>query len=188
MTNDRYAAPDLRGKVAVVTGASRGAGRGIALELGVAGATVYVTARSTREKPAGSYGQILALSGLDAVPGTIEDTADQKSIDIPALLDAPKAAPAPAFRDEVVPIDRPGRRALGLTITGLGAVGLGFGAWFGIRALDAKSKSDDECLSGCTTAGADLSRDAVRYGNISTVTFATGLVGVAVGAYLVSLI
>ncbi len=32
----------LRGKVAVVTGASRGAGRGIALALGEAGATVYV--------------------------------------------------------------------------------------------------------------------------------------------------
>ena len=32
--------------VALVTGASRGAGRGIALELGAAGATVYLTGRS----------------------------------------------------------------------------------------------------------------------------------------------
>ena len=38
----------LHGKVAVVTGASRNAGRGIALELGEAGATVYVTGRSVR--------------------------------------------------------------------------------------------------------------------------------------------
>lgn len=36
----------LQGKIAVVTGASRGAGRGIAFELGSAGATVYVTGRS----------------------------------------------------------------------------------------------------------------------------------------------
>jgi dehydrogenase/reductase SDR family member 1 len=39
----------LAGKVAIVTGASRGIGKGCALELGAAGATVYVTARSTSE-------------------------------------------------------------------------------------------------------------------------------------------
>ena len=38
----------LRGKVAVVAGATRGAGRGIACMLGEAGATVYCTGRSTR--------------------------------------------------------------------------------------------------------------------------------------------
>ena len=38
----------LQGKVALVAGATRGAGRGIAVELGVAGATVYCTGRSTR--------------------------------------------------------------------------------------------------------------------------------------------
>jgi NAD(P)-dependent dehydrogenase (short-subunit alcohol dehydrogenase family) len=50
--------------VALVTGASRGAGRGIALELGSAGATVYVTGRST------GSGET-----TDHVPGTIDDTA-----------------------------------------------------------------------------------------------------------------
>ncbi|MBS3650065.1 SDR family oxidoreductase [Pseudaminobacter sp. 19-2017] len=39
----------LRGKVALVAGATRGAGRGIAIELGAAGATVYVTGRTTRQ-------------------------------------------------------------------------------------------------------------------------------------------
>lgn len=43
-----WPAPDLRGRVAVVTGASRGVGRGVALVLGECGATVYVTGRSTR--------------------------------------------------------------------------------------------------------------------------------------------
>ena len=56
----------LKGKIAVVTGASRGAGRGIALVLGDAGATVYVTGRSVRES-----------SSRPELPGTtIEDTAE----------------------------------------------------------------------------------------------------------------
>ncbi|MDQ0570806.1 NAD(P)-dependent dehydrogenase (short-subunit alcohol dehydrogenase family) [Variovorax paradoxus] len=67
----------LKGRVAVVTGASRGAGRGIAVELGAAGATVYVTGRSTRERPADTYGQLLALSELEALPGSIDETADE---------------------------------------------------------------------------------------------------------------
>ena len=40
----------LTGKVALVAGGTRGAGRGIAVELGAAGATVYVTGRTTRQQ------------------------------------------------------------------------------------------------------------------------------------------
>src|SRR6266542_6281817 len=40
----------LKGKVALVAGATRGAGRGIAVQLGAAGATVYVTGRTTRSE------------------------------------------------------------------------------------------------------------------------------------------
>ena len=56
----------LNGRVALVAGATRGAGRGIAIELGAAGATVYVTGRSTRA----------GRSEMDR-PETIEDTAEQ---------------------------------------------------------------------------------------------------------------
>jgi NAD(P)-dependent dehydrogenase (short-subunit alcohol dehydrogenase family) len=45
--SDQWAPPNLKGKVTVVTGASRGAGRGIAAVLGQSRATVYVTGRST---------------------------------------------------------------------------------------------------------------------------------------------
>jgi NAD(P)-dependent dehydrogenase (short-subunit alcohol dehydrogenase family) len=55
----------LHGKVALVTGASRGAGRGIAVALGEAGATVYCTGRTTRT----------ARSEMGR-PETIEDTAE----------------------------------------------------------------------------------------------------------------
>jgi NAD(P)-dependent dehydrogenase (short-subunit alcohol dehydrogenase family) len=54
----------LNNVVALVTGASRGAGRGIALELGAAGAIVYVTGRSVEGGPT-----------TDNVPGTIDDCA-----------------------------------------------------------------------------------------------------------------
>jgi NAD(P)-dependent dehydrogenase (short-subunit alcohol dehydrogenase family) len=56
----------LGGKVALVTGASRGAGKGIALVLGEEGAIVYVTGRSTRGKP--------TTLGRD---GTVDDTAEE---------------------------------------------------------------------------------------------------------------
>jgi NAD(P)-dependent dehydrogenase (short-subunit alcohol dehydrogenase family) len=54
----------LRGRVCVVTGASRGIGKGIALALGEAGATVYVTGRSD------------AGGATEGLPGTVQETAD----------------------------------------------------------------------------------------------------------------
>lgn len=55
---------DSNDLIALVTGASRGAGRGIALELAAEGATVYVTGRSVAGGPT-----------TDNVPGTIDETA-----------------------------------------------------------------------------------------------------------------
>lgn len=52
-----------RRRIVVVTGASRGAGKGIALALGATGATVYVTGRTRRE-------------GDADLPGTVQATAD----------------------------------------------------------------------------------------------------------------
>ena len=56
----------LSGSVAIVTGASRGIGKGIALSLGEAGATVYVTGRTEHESEAAV-----------PLPGTIHETADE---------------------------------------------------------------------------------------------------------------
>ena len=54
----------LDGKVAVVSGASRGIGKGCALELGAAGARVYVTGRTLRD-------------GGSRLPGSLEATCDE---------------------------------------------------------------------------------------------------------------
>jgi len=58
-------AKPLSGKIALVAGATRAAGRGIAVELGAAGATVYCTGRTTRAR----------RSEMDR-PETIEETAE----------------------------------------------------------------------------------------------------------------
>jgi NAD(P)-dependent dehydrogenase (short-subunit alcohol dehydrogenase family) len=55
----------LEGRVALVAGGTRGAGRGISVELGAAGATVYVTGRTTR----GDQSEYRR-------PETIEETAE----------------------------------------------------------------------------------------------------------------
>lgn len=55
----------LRGRVAVVTGATRGLGRAVAATLGEAGATVYVTGRST------------GAHRTERLPGTVEETAEE---------------------------------------------------------------------------------------------------------------
>ena len=52
--------PSLGGKVALVAGGTRGAGRGIAVELGAAGATVYITGRTTRGQTS-EYGRPEAI-------------------------------------------------------------------------------------------------------------------------------
>ncbi|MFE5794486.1 SDR family oxidoreductase [Streptomyces sp. NPDC056503] len=56
----------LHGRICLVAGATRGAGRAIAVQLGAAGATVYVTGRTTREK----------LSEVGRASETIEETAE----------------------------------------------------------------------------------------------------------------
>jgi dehydrogenase/reductase SDR family protein 1 len=58
--------PDLRGAIAIVTGASRGVGKGIALGLAEAGATIYITGRTTASDAA-----------PEGLPGTIDQTADE---------------------------------------------------------------------------------------------------------------
>ncbi|MCM2391085.1 SDR family oxidoreductase [Streptomyces albipurpureus] len=69
MTTQHTAAagePSLSGRIALVAGATRGAGRAIAVQLGALGATVYVTGRTTRER----------VSELGRATETIEETGE----------------------------------------------------------------------------------------------------------------
>ncbi|KAL9184368.1 hypothetical protein ACHAXT_002454 [Thalassiosira profunda] len=71
---DTYTVPNLGGRVAVVTGASRGIGKGIALELGRAGMTVYVASRSSRSTGFISSERDLGEANRDC---TVESTCDE---------------------------------------------------------------------------------------------------------------
>ncbi|MDQ1551919.1 MAG: hypothetical protein QOD50_1341 [Actinomycetota bacterium] len=78
---------DLSKRVALVMGASRGVGRGIAIGLGEAGATVYVVGRTVEEG-----------SSASTLPGTVHSTAGA----VTAAGGLGIAVPADASRDEEV--------------------------------------------------------------------------------------
>src|SRR5467141_413950 len=79
-----YTPPNMRGTVALVAGASRGAGRGIAVALGEAGATVYCTGRSSRATRNSTRSASMRLE-------TVEETAERVTLrgglGIPAVVD-----------------------------------------------------------------------------------------------------
>jgi len=86
----------LKGKIAVVAGASRGCGRGIALALGEQAATVYVTGRTIRGGP----------PPVDGISGTIEETAEEVirrgGIGIPVQVDHTSASQCKTLFDRVL--------------------------------------------------------------------------------------
>ena len=86
----------LRGRVAVVAGATRGAGRGIAAALGEAGATVLCSGRSSRTR---------ALRSDYDRPETIEETAELVTslggVGIPFVVDHLDPAQVARFAERI---------------------------------------------------------------------------------------
>lgn len=85
----------LAGKVAVVTGATRGCGRGIAVELGAAGATVYVTGRTTR-------GHQSPMGRKETIEETAELVSAAGGVGIPVQCDFSVVSDVDALRDRVL--------------------------------------------------------------------------------------
>ena len=75
--------PSLTGRVALVTGASRGIGRGIALQLGEAGATVYITGRKASDLNK-TCDEVKARGAPDAIAVVMDHAKDD---DVEGLFD-----------------------------------------------------------------------------------------------------
>jgi hypothetical protein len=106
----------------------------------------------------------------------------------PPVTSAPPAQPAETASSAPLspPPPHPARRnSAGYVIGGLGAVALGVGGFFGLRAIQKRKDSDAGCPAGECSAGAwstyEDARSAARYANVG---LGVGLVGLGVGAFL----
>ena len=143
--------------------------------------------------------------GLKAWSKTVQiaPVSDHQSVEIPPLEpEAPPpvpsaTTPAPVVRQQPAPFVRPQRegdgepipedssRFIGYASGGVGLVALGVGAYFGMRAITLKNRSDEVCQGDVCTEqrGEDDFEDAKRAARISTISVGIGLVGVGVGTY-----
>jgi hypothetical protein len=97
----------------------------------------------------------------------------------------PTSAAQPPPPRAVVAGSRGSKRPLGYVAFGVGVVGLGVGAVFGLRALSKKSIGDAGCEGNrCTADGLTAQSDARTAATISTVGFGVGVAAVALGTYL----
>ena len=128
---------------------------------------------------------------------TLEE-AGQKQVTIPALVllpkpkEPPKPPPAPiSGTSNSTPRDpgSPASQTVGVLIGGVGLVGIGVGSYFGLRAIDKRSKAEERCTlgpdgNGCSEGAVDLNRearDAARFANLG---IGVGVVAVVAGTYL----
>lgn len=126
-------------------------------------------------KPSGDA-QTVAIPALEAIP-----SAPPRPAAGPAEADrAPSPAAVRASTDRARPL-----RTVGFVSLGAGAVGLGVGAFFGLRAMSKNDDSNADCDGDvCGAQGKQDRNDARSAGNVSTIAFLAGGVLAATGGAL----
>ena len=125
---------------------------------------------------------------------TLGPAADRKQVSVAALAPI-EATPPPVAAVDTAPASvaagaRPGSRGSqktwGLVVGGAGIVGLGVGAYFGVRALSGSSQAKDQCPdAACPTPSAiQQNNDAKTDARVSDVAFGVGIGAVVAGSLL----
>ncbi len=171
--------------------------------------------RGDRSIPTGVWGVAVPVDGgkylvLASAPGyhewqktvTVQNERDAVKVEVPALVKdaSAKAVPAtppppeqppvvvqpPPTRDTGPTDDGSTQRTIGIAAVGVGVVGLGFGTFFGLRAISKNSDAKDLCDGTVChdQNGVTLTDDAKTAATISNIAFGIGLAGVAGGIVL----
>jgi hypothetical protein len=129
----------------------------------------------------------LTTVAISPEPGTTTTVAvAPEPIDrAPEVVEAPTRTSANVPEAESRSSWRP---VLGWSLLGAGALGIGAGTFFGLRAFDERGASDDQCIGGRCTTGAVTSNDnAKAAADLSTAGFTIGAVLAVAGACLLLL-
>lgn len=115
-------------------------------------------------------------------------------VPIPRLEDATEPPPPSPQAVEKPPprplseqrADSSSRRLVGYALGGVGVVALGFGTYFGLRAVSLKGDAEQDCVGRlCTPGGLATYDEARSAGVLSTVGFVAGAVGLGAGVYFI---
>jgi hypothetical protein len=172
----------VEGKLAYVTVEAVAPG----LEVLVNGAPSPAAADGRRRVVAGQVMVEARADGYTSATRTLQIAPETTAAVALELRRLPRAATSPTM---AIPSDEPARdtgktqRLVGLVLTGAGVASAGVGVFFGVRAIDAKSERDADCVGGCSSVGVDADRRGRDAALVSTITTLTGIGLVGVGLF-----